>query len=210
MTRLAPPFWQPPARLPADLPAHEVWVERMPVRLAGTPSPHPPTTAPGYERARRLGLLPPPAPEVAPSPLPGLNSVQTLVALGVGAVLAAVVAGRVDPWAVPVVALAATVAGALLYRHLLRRTDAEQAAGYTHFAGERGLWRLSPVTGAVTREPDRTVLPSGFYPSPYYPGVLQKWEGPDWAFLQHRWYRPRVVGRYFRAPTVDFLGPAGE
>ena len=199
-----PSCWTPPQRLPDDLPPHEVWVREVPWTLAGAPSPHPPVTAPGFQRAKRLGLLPPDAPATPPAPLSGPSSVQTLLAMA-GVVLLVVVLARPSGRWIPVLALGSAVVLWRLYRYLLSRDEAEEAAGYTHFAGATGLWRISPFTGRVTREPDRSVPPSGFYPSPYFPGVLQRWDGPGWAFLEQHWWRPRVQHRYFRRPEVDFL-----
>lgn len=206
MSDVVPHFWVPPTHLPDDLPAHEVWVREMPLTLAGAPSPHPPQTAPGYERARRLGLLPTPISDEPPVPLPGMNSVQALLALPALALLLLALLSAVDLGAyIPVPVIAVSAVMYRLFTYLRARDDAEEAAGYTHFAGARGLWRLSPLTGQPTRHPDPAVLPPGFYPSPYFPGLLQRWGGPGWAFLEHGWNEPGTVEHYVRVPAVDFL-----
>ena len=76
------------------------------------------------------------------------------------------------------------------------------AAGYTSTRGFPGVWRLGRG-GRVLREPDRSVPPPGWYPSPYYPGVLQRWEGPGWAPLVEEWWEHE--DQFFRRPEVPFL-----
>lgn len=209
----APPFWAPPSHLPDDLPDHEVWQQTMPFHVWGTPAPHPPQTAPGFERAWRLGLCPPHAPEAAPTLLPGWSSLHYLVAIiGSGVASALVMAAfaeRVDgvaTFAFPVMGLGVFCLWLRWIKALKVRGEAEADAGYTVFAAQQGLWALNPFTGRVRREPDRRVLPSGFYPSPYFPGVLQAWDGPDWAPLGRRWHRPASIDAVFRRPPIDFLG----
>ena len=65
-----------------------------------------------------------------------------------------------------------------------------------------GVWRLGRG-GRVLREPDRSVPPPGWYPSPYYPGVLQRWEGPGWAPLVQEWWQHE--DQFFRRPAAPFL-----
>lgn len=49
-------------------------VRSWPIEVWGARAVHPPTSAPGYKTAWRLGLLPSPPPPVPPSPVPGLSS----------------------------------------------------------------------------------------------------------------------------------------
>ena len=83
-----------------------------------------------------------------------------------------------------------------------RREAAEHAVGYTSRDNFTGLWRIDR-RGGVLREPDRSVPPPGFYPSPYYPGLLQRWEGPGWAPLPQKWRRH--AHDFFRRPPTPFL-----
>lgn len=55
----------------------------------------------------------------------------------------------------------------------------------------------------MLREPDPTIPPPGFYPSPFFPGLLQKWEGPDWADYPSNWWKSPQ--KYFRWPERPFL-----
>jgi hypothetical protein len=107
----------------------------------------------------------------------------------------------------PLAALAYAVCAAWMVRRLLQmaatRSEEERAAGYTCRSGATGSWRLSPFLGTLRRAPDPTVPPAGYYPSPYFPGALQLWDGPDWAPLPRRWWRRDAN---FRRPPVDFLG----
>ena len=211
---LSPHFWSPPTRLPADLPAHEQWARTMPFKVAGTPSPHPPQTAPGFVRAWNLGLCPAPVPEQPPVPLPGINAGRLLV-LGTVVPIAVfiLVFSIIDSLQPPgnnntltgasslvmlVVSLATAATVMVSLRRFGSRNTAEHAAGYTTLAAQTGLWAINPFTGTVWRSPDRTVLPSGWYPSPYFPGVMQRWDGPDWAMLDKQWWHPNRVGQVFR------------
>jgi hypothetical protein len=94
------------------------------------------------------------------------------------------------------------VAGACLLWSTTARDAVEVAAGYTSGQTYTGLWRLSR-DGRVLRAPDRYVPPPGFYPSPYYPGLLQRWDGPGWTPLPQHWWRREHL--YFRAPDRAFL-----
>lgn len=90
-----------------------------------------------------------------------------------------------------------------------RRVEEELTAGYTtlqlQFGGfgvtrqrsrprhtyrepwdHAGTWVLDP-SGRPLREPDRTVDPPGFYPSPNRPGELELWTGSAWG---SSWRRP--------------------
>jgi hypothetical protein len=199
-----PPGWVPPERLPDDLPPHEQWVREVPWEVFGAPAKHPPRTAPGYERAQRMGLLPAAAPAAPPTPLPGWSAGVLLVASGVAfvsPVLGFVTRDRAAWWAVAY-ALVGWLAGVrLLGRHLVRERD-EAASGYTTTWGSPGLWRLTPL-GRAVRPPDRTLLPDGFYPSPYWPGLLQKWEGTHWKPFPERW--DRRPEQWVRAPERPYL-----
>ncbi len=82
------------------------------------------------------------------------------------------------------------------------RDVVEFGAGYTSGQAHLGLWRIAP-DGRVLRTPDRSVPPPGWYPSPYYPGLLQRWDGPGWKPLpQHWWWHEST---YFRRPERPFL-----
>lgn len=82
------------------------------------------------------------------------------------------------------------------------RDEVEQAAGYTSGVSCTGLWRLAR-DGRVLRAPDRAVPPPGWYPSPYFPGVLQRWDGPGWKPLPQRWWNHESA--YFRPSPTRFL-----
>jgi hypothetical protein len=97
--------------------------------------------------------------------------------------------------------------GAWLLSSTTARDEVEFAAGYTSGRTHTGLWRLGRA-GRVLRRPDRLVPPPGWYPSPYYPGLLQRWEGPGWKPLPQRWWRHEH--RYFRAPAGPFLQCSGS
>ena len=45
----------------------------------------------------------------------------------------------------------------------------------------RGVWMLDATTGRVTQEPDFTIDPPGFYPSPHRPGAFELWTGVKWT-----------------------------
>jgi hypothetical protein len=202
-----PPGWVRPERLPADLPPQEQWAQ-MDWQVMGARAKHPPWTAPGYTRAMRMGLLPPPPPEQPPAPLPGWSAAHR----GVGGILlfvsplALVATLGTRSWPAAIVVLGyglASFFGCLrLLRSFERRSDEEAAAGYTTMPASPGLWRLTP-SGRVARPPDRRYPPDGFYPSPYWPGVLQKWEGVSWKPLLQYWWR--TPERYFRTPPVPYL-----
>lgn len=218
----SPHFWSPPARLPADLPAHEQWARDVPFKVAGTPSPHPPQTAPGFVRAWNLGLCPSPVPEQPPAPLPGINAGRLLTLGTVVPIAFFIIAftiidalqpagnGNTLTGASSIIMLLVSLSTATTVMVSLRkfgpRNAAEHAAGYTTLAAQTGLWAINPFTGKVWRSPDRSVLPPGWYPSPYFPGVMQRWDGPDWALLDQQWWHPHRVGQVFRPPAVDFLG----
>lgn len=199
-----PAAWTPPAALPA-LGAGEA-VRSWPFEVWGGPATWPPPSAPGFQAAYRLGMLPPPPPPVPPSPLPGLSSwdriraallcfatfavlIPLATALGAGA-WSALLAG------------APFCAAAWLLHSSTARDELEIAAGYTSGQTYVGLWRLGR-DGQVLRRPDRSVPPPGWYPSPYYPGVLQRWDGPGWKPLPQRWWQHEH--QYFRAPDRPFL-----
>lgn len=190
----------------AALPPGEAAREQR-LEVWGGPARFPPPSAPGYRRAARAGLLPPPVPVRPPQPLPGLSSWdRTLLALlcvFAVAPLVVLVARALDPGGASVLltVLPAGAAGWLLWSTGARDAR-EHAAGYTSGRTYVGLWRLGR-DGRVLREPDRSVPPPGWYPSPYFPGVLQRWEGPGWAPLVEEWWEHE--DRYFRRPVVPFL-----
>ncbi len=190
--------------LPADLPPTEAKRTEVMV-LGGTPSPHPPQSAPGFTRAWELGLLPAPAPADPPAPVPGVRAQVLMwsgIALPFGSLLA--MAGPLpDSASSWLVVCACWVAGFwLLGPATTRREETEFAAGYTTRDNYTGLWRLDRH-GRVLRAPAPGVPPPGFYPSPYTPGLLQRWEGPGWALLPQHWRRH--AHRYFARPDVPFL-----
>lgn len=182
-------------------------VRSWPVEVWGAPAVHPPPSAPGFQAAWRLGLLPPPPPRVPPSPIPGLSSwdrlrLALLLGFGVfGLMIVLSDALDVGPLAVLLVG-APFCAGAWLLWSTGARDELEFAAGYTSGRAHAGLWRLDR-SGRVLRAPDRTVPPPGWYPSPYYPGLLQRWDGPGWKPLPRRWWRHEH--QWFRVPDRPFL-----
>ena len=158
----------------------------------GAKAKHPPQTAPGYLSAQRLGLLPPPAPSTPPQRLPG-PSAQAMLLTGIGLFFGTIVAVIMLPDTTPALPYPAvmTVGGGgafWMMAHVGVRERAEFAAGYTSRTAFLGLWRLGRG-GAVLREPDRNVPPPGFYPSPYQPGLLQRWDGPGWHPFTPKWRR---------------------
>ncbi len=201
-----PSCWVPPDRLP-DLPPGEA-VRTQGWEVYGARARFPPSSAPGFSRALAMGLLPAPLTGPPPAPLPGLPAWHRLL-LALGAVLLGVPALLVlgpaagadeDALAVPVLLLVA--AAVVLFLSFVRRQPLEHAAGYTSAPDAAGLWRLAR-DGRVLREPDRTVPPPGWYPSPYYPGILQRWEGPGWAPLPEQWWDHEE--QWFRRPVTPFL-----
>ena len=198
-----PPGWTRPERLPDDLPPHERWVEQ-PWEVWGAPAKHPPQTAPGFTRAQQRGLLPAPASPYPPRPLPGPTA-GLLGAAGLGLFFSSaplILVMQQATWWLLAYGLASWFGGLRLLRAYQRREEVEAAAGYTTTWGAPGLWRLTPL-GRVARPPDPTVLPNGFYPSPYWPGVLQKWEGTHWKPFPRRWWRHPE--HWFRTPDVPYL-----
>lgn len=177
-----------------------------PIEMFGAPATFPPHTAPGFQAAWRLGMLPAPPPQVAPQRLPGLSANEMLWA-GVALFFGTIVLVCSLPEGLPglVFGLLSTFGGGGAFWLLFRtgvREEAEFAAGYTSRSAYTGLWRLGR-DGSVLREPDRTVPPPGFYPSPYQPGLLQRWDGPGWKpFTQYWKRRPQA---YLRWPTIPFL-----
>ena len=198
-------MWKPLAVMPAlgDGEAVRSW----PVEVWGAPAIFPPPRAPGFQAAWRLGLLPPPPPPVPPSPVPGLSSWDRLrlaVLLGFGVFgLMIVVSNALDvgALALPLCGVPFCAAGWLIYS-TDARDELEFAAGYTSGRSYTGLWRVGR-DGRVLRAPDGSVPPPGWYPSPYYPGVLQRWEGPGWKPLPERWWQHEH--QYFRAPERPYL-----
>ena len=53
-------------------------------------------------------------------------------------------------------------------------------AGVLKPSDMRGLWHLDSK-GEVLAQPDFTITPPGFYPSPHRPGRLELWTGLVWA-----------------------------
>ena len=182
-------------------------VRPWPLEVWGAPATWPPATAPGFQAAWRLGLLPLPPPSTPPSPVPGLSSwdrvrLGALLALGVFGLMIPV-ADALSAGAVSALLVAAPFcAGAWLLWSTGARDEVEFAAGYTSGPSHTGLWRLDR-NGRVLRPPDRSVPPPGWYPSPYYPGLLQRWDGPGWKPLPRRWRRHEQA--WFRTPARPFL-----
>lgn len=210
-----PYFWTRPEAMPSHLPEGEQWQQQVPFKVFGAPSPHPPQTAPGYQNARRMGLLPPPAPTQPPTLLPGPGSLHLAAAMAAVVISCVLVMTRTQSGVLPqpyagLIAVSGVVATVVslvwLLRAAFRRSKAEAAAGYTLLGAQLGLWRLSPLTGEVKREPDRAIPPTGWYPSPYWPGVMQWWDGPDWKSLTPKAFRRDQVHLSFKVPESDFLG----
>lgn len=180
--------WEHPV-LPA-LPAGEVaqpWPGRSEFDRQDV-SPHPPQTAPGFTNAFRLGMLPAQAPLTPPQVVPGRMTADTWLKAGWGSVIAAFVSPFVTSGGgLGFVVFAFGIGFAFFaFARLAKVHQAERAAGYTSLNKNEGMWRLA-ADGRVVREPDRTVPPPGWYPSPYFPGLLQKWEGPTWSRLGEDW-----------------------
>jgi hypothetical protein len=201
----APSCWTPPWSL-VHLPPGEA-VRVQPWEVFGAPATYPPSTAPGFQRALALGLLPAPPPAAPPALQPGLSSwdrirLAMLLCFG-GLVLGLLLANGLDKgMSGLIVSLVTFPTGVWLFYSVEHRDEVELAAGYTSSLSYTGVWRLGR-DGRVLRAPDPSVPPPGWYPSPYYPGVLQRWEGPGWKPLMQHWWRHE--DRYFRAPTVPFL-----
>lgn len=192
--------------LPA-LPPGEA-VREWPFEVWGAPARFPPPTAPGFQRAWQLGLLPPPAPATPPAPLPGLSSWDRLrLAIGLcfgGMAVGLLISSSVDLSSLVEILITAGpfLAGVALLLSTGARDEQEFGAGYTSGAAHAGLWRISR-DGRVLRPPDRSVPPPGWYPSPYYPGLLQRWDGPGWKPLPQFWWHHEKS--WFRRPQVPFL-----
>lgn len=200
-----PTCWTPPASL-VHLPPGEA-VRTQPVEVYFAPAAHPPPTAPGFQRAAALGLLPPPPPPVPPAPVPGLSSWNRLrlaVLLFFGGILLSLLIGNgfEQEGLAALVGTAACGTAMWLFFSMPARDAVENAAGYTSGASSTGLWRLAR-DGRVLRRPDPHVLPPGWYPSPYYPGVLQVWDGPGWKPMTQFWWRREH--QWFRRPPIPFL-----
>ena len=204
MTRV-PACWTPPRSLPALPPGEAVRTQPFEVYFAA--SRFPPPSAPGYQRAAALGLLPHEAPELPPTPVPGLSSwdrTRLSLVLCFGGLLLGLLLANGFGLEVAGMLLAGVTfcTGGWLFSSTRGRDELELATGYTSGATHHGLWRLAR-DGRVLRAPDRTVPPPGWYPSPYFPGVLQYWDGPGWKPLPQHWWRHE--SSYFRAPTTPFL-----
>ncbi len=157
--------------------------------------------------AQQLGLLPPPRQRHHPQRLPGLSAHATLltgIGLFFGTILLVILLPDNTPG--PLYAAMVTVGGGgafwMMWRVQARERE-EFEAGYTSRTAYPGLRRLGRK-GAVLREPDRDVPPPGFSPSPYQPGLLQRWDRPGWhPFTQKRRCRPYNWLRWPERPYLD-------
>jgi hypothetical protein len=178
----------------------------QPFEMVGGTAQHPPQTAPGFQSAWRLGMLPAPAPLVAPQRLPGLSAHDMLVGGIVGffgsIVLLSTVGDLLPGFLFAVLAIVGCGGSFWQFFRLHAREEQEFALGYTSRSAYTGLWRLGR-DGSVLREPDRSVPPPGFYPSPYQPGLLQKWDGPGWRPFSQKWRQH--PHNWFRWPERPYL-----
>lgn len=174
-----------------------------------------PRTVPGYARAVELGLTPrvpqePPTPVTANSSRFLLAVVATFIGILLGMfaltnhgapawLLGLACAGGLTViiammcWA-HVLLWVEIMAGycRIEYMVALFSRDPQNRFPASRMRGApwdlRGLWRLAD-DGSVVREPDRTVLPPGLYPSPNRQGELELWTGCAWAY---RYEKPRI------------------
>lgn len=165
-------------------------------------TPYPPQTAPGFTNAVRLGMLPAAVSPTPPQTLPGMTA-QTWIRLALASFLLPF-ATAIFSDGVAFLGFIAGLTGAICcVVKAAKVNEAENAAGYTSRANREGMWRMASGN-RVVREPDRTVPPPGWYPSPFFPGLLQKWEGPGWRGLSKDTWQQHP-DRYFRWPDQPFL-----
>lgn len=192
-----PAGWDPTVEPPCAAGEAE---REYPWTVWGGPTPHPPQVAPGFAAAWRAGILPPPPSKDPPAALPGMSaSARAWGALicffgAIGACIVVDKSGLPTALFLPLAALGLISSGWLLSA-VGARADAEHRAGYTTLPAA-GTWRLNR-RGVVVSTPERSIPPPGWYPSPYFPGMLQRWDGPGWAPLPQGWTRRST--RYFRA-----------
>ena len=164
-------------------------------------SPHPPQTAPGFQNALRMGMLPAAVSLTPPQTLPGLTALTWLRLAFASFMLPFAAAMFSD--GVAFLAFVAGLTGAICcVVKGAKVNEAEEAAGYTSRNNREGMWRMASGN-RVVREPDRSVPPPGWYPSPYFPGLLQHWEGPGWRDMGKDW--DNRADRYFRWPDRPYL-----
>ena len=175
-----------PVLPPGEAQQVQVW------EVYGAAARHPPQTAPGFQSAQRL---------------PGLSA-HAMLMTGIGLFFGAIVLLIALPDDAPglVFALLAIGGGGGAFWMLFlteSREREEFERGYTSRAAFTGLWRLG-ANGVVRRDPDRAVPPPGFYPSPYQPGLLQRWDGPGWHPFTQKWRRrPHQWLRWPERPYLD-------
>jgi hypothetical protein len=190
-----------------------------------------PRTVDGYAEAQARGWLPV-VPSSPPSLNHGLTAsrVFELVILGILGTLAARLGlgqlSSVPPVVLAVASVAVLAGWWWMFNRFVAAWFSEAVAGYVtvspvfgKYARDRdgrwpgrssapkwntdGLWLLDNK-GKVLREPDRNVLPVGWYPSPNREGLFELWTGADWSYR----YLPAPDERTEKTPRFGRLWTA--